>query len=344
MDGINVDKAWVTFCMTTYKRPQFLRNQLRSLQQQTFTNFKVIISDNDTAASGDAVVKEINDPRISYSCNEENLGMVKSFNKSLARADTEYIVMITDDDPVYPEMLQTLYDLSLEYPGYGMYYGGCDRTYSVAKMAQVSKAKVGTNSQLANLDLNTVRCFSAIDFPLAYLHADFGGGIFWSVGIVKTEIALKIGSMPDYGTPNMADCGFIFLSGSEQGAVFINVSLGYQFIHEDNYSYNNTNFKDFSKGVNGFYEWIKIRLPQNVYNNYLDKKIKDFVARLLVSFFIFVKKNIQQTGNKNDSFEKCVTEAFNIPFMRKWKIKYWIGVYLPFLFPLLVSIKTKFFK
>ncbi|MGH2563541.1 MAG: glycosyltransferase family 2 protein [Ginsengibacter sp.] len=108
MDATLGDKVWVTFCMTTYKRPEFLRNQLRSLQQQTFTNFKIIISDNDVDASGQSVVQAINDPRISYACNEVNLGMVKSFNRSLAKADTEYVVMITDDDPVYPEMLQTL--------------------------------------------------------------------------------------------------------------------------------------------------------------------------------------------------------------------------------------------
>src|SRR2546422_6918663 len=44
----------------------------------------------------------------------------KSFNKSLERSSGEFIVMITDDDPVYPEMLQTLYDLSVNYPGYGL--------------------------------------------------------------------------------------------------------------------------------------------------------------------------------------------------------------------------------
>ena len=50
--------------MTTYKRPEFLKTQLLSLLQQTFANFQMIISDNDTEKSGEKVVKEINDPRI----------------------------------------------------------------------------------------------------------------------------------------------------------------------------------------------------------------------------------------------------------------------------------------
>jgi glycosyltransferase involved in cell wall biosynthesis len=337
-------QPWVTFCMTTYRRPTFLRDQLNSLLQQTFPHFLIIISDNDIEASGEKIVKEINDPRIFYECNGENLGMVKSFNKSLSKAKTEFIVMITDDDPVYPEMLQTLYDLSIKYPGYGMYFGGHDRYYFVAKMAQTSKARVGKNSQLANLDLGTIRQFSRSNFPLSYLEGDFGGGILWSTGIVKREIALKIGGAADYGTPNMMDCAFVFLAGSEQGAVFVNTSLGYQAIHSDNYSYDDANFKNFSKGISGFYEWVKTRLPNDTYTASLDKKIKKFVAGISVTFFIFVTKNIRRAGIENNSFNKCLEESFSIPFMRKWKIKYWIAVNLPFLFPILVSLKTKLFK
>lgn len=345
MDQGNVDnfaeiKPWATFCITTYKRPEHLRNQLQLILKQSFPHFLVVISDNDIEASAEKVVKEINDPRILYQCNGENLGMVKSFNRSLSRATTEYVVMISDDDPVYPEMLETLYDLTLQYPGYGVYYGGNDRLYYKSEMAQLSKARVGKNSQLANLDLGTIRIYSAADFPLAYLQDDFGGGTLWSVGIVKKDIAQKIGGMADYGTPNLADCAYVLLSGSYQGAVFINTSLGSQSIHGDNFTYKDANFKNFSLGANGFYEWVKERLPKNTYDHNLDKKIKDYIARTLVHFFIFTKKNISRTGFANPSFNKCVKETFRVPFMRKWKIKYWIGVYLPFLFPILVSIKT----
>ncbi|HEY0434566.1 MAG TPA: hypothetical protein VGC95_11870, partial [Chitinophagaceae bacterium] len=251
--------------------------------------------------------------------------------------------MITDDDVVYPEMLATLRDLVQKYPGFGMYYGGYDRYYSSAATAAVSKARVGINSLLADFDLGHVRQFTADDFPRAYLQDDFGGGIFWSVGIVRRSIAIEIGGMPDYGSPNMADCGYILLSGSRQGAVFINTSLGYQSIHSDNYSFKDTNFEKFRLGATGFYAWSRERLPAGVYTDELDTLLKNFIARMLVSFFVFVKKNIRQTGFSNASFERCVSECFTIPFMRKWRIKYWIAVYLPFLFPVLVSLKKSIF-
>src|SRR5438128_4067503 len=96
---------WVSFCMTTRRRPDFLLKTLRSIQRQTFQELEVIVSDNDTAGSAKAVVDGLNDPRFRYYRNEEDLGMNASFNRSLAKARGEFVVMITDDDPVYPEML-----------------------------------------------------------------------------------------------------------------------------------------------------------------------------------------------------------------------------------------------
>jgi glycosyltransferase involved in cell wall biosynthesis len=105
-------KPWVSFCMSTYKRPEFLQKQIKSLLQQTFTDFEIIISDNDFEADIKEFKNVFNDKRIQYHVNPTNLGMVKSFNKSLSLAKGEYVVMITDDDPVYPDMLQSLYELS----------------------------------------------------------------------------------------------------------------------------------------------------------------------------------------------------------------------------------------
>src|SRR5882724_9793787 len=88
---------WVTFCMTTYKRPAYLKKQIAAILRQTFSDFAVIISDNDPEASAEGIVKSFDDDRIQYHLNEVNLGMIKSFNRSLAKAKSEYIVMITDD-------------------------------------------------------------------------------------------------------------------------------------------------------------------------------------------------------------------------------------------------------
>ena len=42
----------VSFCMSTYKRGEILYETLLSIKRQTYTNFEVIISDNDVDAAG----------------------------------------------------------------------------------------------------------------------------------------------------------------------------------------------------------------------------------------------------------------------------------------------------
>src|SRR5687767_9925038 len=141
---------WISFCMTTYKRAEFLKRTLQSILRQTFSDFEIIISDNDPNGSAKEVINELNDPRIYYEINGENLGMVRSFNKSLGRATGEFILMITDDDPVYPDLLETLHKLHVDFPGYGMYLGGCDWLCLYPDVGRLYHLKVGTNSCLSN--------------------------------------------------------------------------------------------------------------------------------------------------------------------------------------------------
>src|ERR1700761_4812840 len=105
---------WVSFCMSTYRRPDLLKATLTRIRQQSFADFEVVISDNDPQGSAEPVVAALQDARFRYFPNGTNLGMVSSFNKSIERSKGRFIVTITDDDPAYPDMVQTLYDLHLK--------------------------------------------------------------------------------------------------------------------------------------------------------------------------------------------------------------------------------------
>jgi glycosyltransferase involved in cell wall biosynthesis len=334
------NKPWVTFCMTTFKRPDFLKKQLTSLLKQTFQNFLIIISDNDIEASGAQVVKEINDPRILYECNGENLGMVKSFNKSLFKATTEYVVMITDDDPVYPEMLETLYQLSIQYKGYGMYFGGCDIKCMNPEVARSSRLKVGTNSCLANLPIGTIRTYAGKDFPFAYFEGKIGGHILWSTGIVKREIAQAIGGMPDFGAPYNTDFGYIVLSGARQGAVLLNTSLGCQVVHGQNYGYTEKDFEKFYITPEAFYNSILDNLPASVDIAKLKQPLQTFIARWVVEYAVSIKKFLRDKKINERNFDIYAQRIFKISYLKKWKIKYFIAIHFPKLFELLIYIKT----
>ena len=72
--------------MSTYKRPVLLEKQLKSILLQSYHNFEVVISDNDPGRSAEEIVLKLGDPRLKYYANSENLGMIRSFNKSIERS------------------------------------------------------------------------------------------------------------------------------------------------------------------------------------------------------------------------------------------------------------------
>ncbi len=116
-------KPWASFCMSTYKRPLLLKQQLELILKQTFLNFEIVISDNDPEGSAENVINLIADSRLKYFPNMENLGMMKSFNKSIERSTAKYIIMITDDDPVEENFLSELYKVYKQNNTYGVYAG-----------------------------------------------------------------------------------------------------------------------------------------------------------------------------------------------------------------------------
>lgn len=341
---ITGNEAWVTFCMTTYKRPELLKRQLEAIARQTFTRWRIIISDNDPEGSAKRTVADLGDPRVSYAINEANLGMVKSFNRSLSKATTEYVVMITDDDPVYPEMLQTLYDLTLAYPGYGMYMGGCDIVYYNPLVAKSSRMKVGANSCLADLPIGTVRKFTGREFAFAYFSNRLGVHLLWSTGIVRRDVAMAIDGMPDFGAPYNTDFGYIALSGARAGVVLLNSSLGFQSVHGANYGFTESDFEKFYITPEGFVSWVMQRLPAGEDFSALRPYIEAFTGRWVVEYAMSIKKYIREKNAPAEDFSRVTRKIFRIPFLRKWRWKYYLAIYAPGVFPLLVRIKMKLFN
>ncbi len=337
-------KPWVSFCMSTYKRPVFLKQTLNSILRQTFTDFEIIVSDNDPENSADAVVKEIGDPRIKYFSNGVNLGMIGSFNKSIERSSADYIIMITDDDPVYPFMLQTLYGLSNSYPRFGVYHGACDVIYETVEMAEACRGKVGVNSCLANMPIGDVRIYSKDQFPLIFFKNEISNYLLWSACIVKKKILIEIGGIPDYGTPFMGDLAFTVLTCSFEGVVFINTSLGAQVVHGKNYGYvQNDNFAGYYRTADGFYGWVSERLSARKDWPLIQTQMKNFIGRWMVGYGLSLRKYLKKNNEPVKGLNDIVNKIFEIPYLTNWKWKFYIGAYFPRIFEFLIKIKI-FFK
>ncbi len=333
-------KPFVSFCFSTFKRPAFLHSTLQSILSQTFDDYEVIVSDNDIAQSGKAVVESFNDPRFKYFANEENLGMKKSFNRSLERSSGEYIVMIADDDPVYPNMLQTLFDLHNEYPGYGMYLGGCDWFCLSHEVGKLYNFKVGTNSCLSNNhDIDFKQAFS----PDEFLKQLFSFGIFphylWSTGIVKRDILVKMGGVPEYGTPFLGDYAYMSTVGSHSGCVIINRALGCQTLHNENFGRNQN--EQIAIAAKQFPVYLESKASHLSEWDDIKKRMLRFTALWTITHMAFLHSYYKKTGVVDRSLKTAEKEVFEIDYIKKYRIKYFLKRNLPFVHDLLVRIKKQ---
>ena len=71
----------VDILLATYNGEQYLREQLDSIMCQTYSNFRLIISDDCSSDSTKEILEEYveKDKRIIVFSQEKNLGVVKNF-------------------------------------------------------------------------------------------------------------------------------------------------------------------------------------------------------------------------------------------------------------------------
>jgi glycosyltransferase involved in cell wall biosynthesis len=90
----------------TYNRPDYLDQCLASLSQQTFQNFKVIVLDNGSEVSYDAIIKRHLNMGFEYIRHSENIQSIGNFMFAWKRASSaEYTMIFHDDDLMHPELL-----------------------------------------------------------------------------------------------------------------------------------------------------------------------------------------------------------------------------------------------
>jgi glycosyltransferase involved in cell wall biosynthesis len=97
-----------TIGVTTYKRRELLKQALLSISGQTFTDFEVIVGNDDTEETLSSQVLGLEDPRIRFVNHSQNLGELGNMNTLLRLARGRYFTWIADDDLYAPNFLQAV--------------------------------------------------------------------------------------------------------------------------------------------------------------------------------------------------------------------------------------------
>lgn len=114
-----------TFLLPAFKG-KYLDAALASIMVQTYTDFKVIVSDDCSPEDLRSIVaKYEDDARVSYRRNEENMGgknLVAHWNLLLDLCDTEYCILTSDDDVYAPNFLEEMDKLIRRYPNVDLFH------------------------------------------------------------------------------------------------------------------------------------------------------------------------------------------------------------------------------
>lgn len=92
--------------LCTYNAQTYLDECVRSLLQQTYTNFELIIVDDGSRDGTHAYLNALTDPRIRIIFLETNRGLIFARSKGFDEAKGRYIAIMDADDIAHPKRLE----------------------------------------------------------------------------------------------------------------------------------------------------------------------------------------------------------------------------------------------
>ncbi len=89
----------VSICIPAYKQVEFLRETLRSVEAQDFTDYEIIVTDDSPDESVYELLSEFSfGQKLRYERNSPALGSPQNWNKALRLAQGDYIKILHHDD------------------------------------------------------------------------------------------------------------------------------------------------------------------------------------------------------------------------------------------------------
>ena len=207
----------------TYGRFELLKKAINSCLTQSFKDpFEIVIVDNDpTRGNGtEQLIESIDDPRITYYKNSENIGCIGNFNRCIELTSSKYLIMLHTDDLLDSSFLERIVpliqnnrDIDILIPG-----------KRIIRNGKTEKQR-GYNSlgKLPGLRNKGVR-LSEKDFSLY----NIAGG---PIGIVmKKDACIELGGFDERVFP-MSDYAFWVRAAMNCKVVNVPITLGsYRFL------------------------------------------------------------------------------------------------------------------
>jgi glycosyltransferase involved in cell wall biosynthesis len=201
----------VTVGIPTWNRSLLLGKAIASVLEQSYRNFALVVSDNASDDDTAGVVASFRDPRLVYRPLERNIGRTANVNRLIGLAETEFVVLLGDDDQLHPDHLSLTVETLKRWPSVGVAHTGCRivDTFGNTLVAHTrlvkTKDPVAFESGAQFLDRGMMSgwtvCFPSATFRRAALVS--GGGLREEDGVIDDlPLLLRIAMGWDFAYVN----------------------------------------------------------------------------------------------------------------------------------------------
>ena len=147
----------VNILMSTYNGQQFLAEQIRSIQEQSYTDWTLFIRDDGSSDNTKEILKDFEhqDSRIHLidSDKSDNLGVIKSFHKLVNHDRADYYFFSDQDDVWLPNKLELSLKEAQNYPVDLPLMGYMDLKVVNQDLEIMTESMVKSQSHHANTEL-----------------------------------------------------------------------------------------------------------------------------------------------------------------------------------------------
>lgn len=230
----------VSIGLPVYNGEDYLEESLLSIQDQTFTDFELVICDNASTDETEAICRSFasQDSRIRYVRNDRNLGAAKNYNRTLELARGDYFRWACHDDKLEPRCLEACVEVLDQHPEVVL-------AYPQTQMIDGGGEEMEDPGWLRNLHLVSMPPSERFgEYLDAYVWGGFGGQLF---GLMRTEVLRSTMQHGDFPSADIILIGELTLWGE---VYEVPEKLNVRRVHEDNSIFSN------DREIDQIWEWF----------------------------------------------------------------------------------------
>lgn len=141
-------KPQVSVIMTCYNKPEWLRQSIDSVLNQTYQDWEMFIMDDNSGSAVWEILDSYNDRRIikmnSHIAEHQRYDSARyatQINTAFPKTSGKYVTYIVDDDIYYPDRLQVMVDYMDENPSHEVVYHALGNIGEDSRIASIRPTK-----------------------------------------------------------------------------------------------------------------------------------------------------------------------------------------------------------